>query len=1576
MKSTINVPERLSGGHLSLGLSLILAVLLIAVFSAVFLVQAQPITGVQAVQQTVAAPDAGQQLGFWAFPDDKIDDTFVDNKPIPADKSSANSQPEMIMHSGDIDHNGKSGQDYTDATGEHFKDGQAAAWNDIASPGSAELIIDLDSTSWMDLAFRFDYQSDQSTGYELEYRTASNAAWTPIGRQKMTADGSSSWHLSQVNLAAIDDIEDQSNLQLRLSQFDLNGAANEFKFDNFEFTGSNIPEAGAPTIEVSGTTTSYLNMVLPQGNNQISATKDDPTDPARTSGIDFQIIDPDADPLDVTVFSDNEDVVPNDDTHLNLSNQGGGVWNLKITPNENNGIGFANIDVTADDGGHSTTYTIKYASSAAADNPDHDPSLAHFHTGLSDASSAIAIDENYMFVANDELILGKDNIYLFDRNHSGYHYYAFDAAAAVNPGGNEMDLEASTFTSSDNTIYWLTSMSNNKDGKCKPDRNRLFATTIVDSGIDASLDYVGRYDHLREDLINWDIAGKHGKTKNYFGLYDSAYCAEAGGIPPKSADKNGFNIEGLALAPSSETKGLLGFRAPITPPGDRQMALVVTLNNMTAILDENGNLPVGSADFGEWIELDLGGRGIRSIERNENDEYLISAGPATETSAWAGPKPFALYTWSGSAADDPVLLDVDLSQINTPGSWESIVEVPTPLNSAPVQLLVDNGTTNWYGDSTESKLWSPNWQKFRSEWVTLSGGSPAPNSIMVTNNNDSGAGSLPQAIDDIAQGGTIKFAPNLNGETIFLNDTLAIEKNMTIDGMDAPRLSISGVDNVQVFYIAGNVTATLSNLTIRDGRSGSSGGGIENDGFLTILNSTITNNRADWGGGIVNLGTMLIKNSTISGNEAIGTDEGSGGGAIDQYGQEAELTILFSTISGNSSPDNGRGGIWLEFGELNISDSVVAGNNDTNCTIEDDGIFNVSGENLDDDGSCDSFTESNVSDPGLGPLAPNGGPTETHALLPGSPAIDKIGDCSGTDKDQRGFARPQGSGCDIGAFELKSENNNTAPEAFDQTISTPKNTLKSITLSAGDLDQDPLTFEIVSQPDHGTLLGSPPTVRYDPDAGYTGPDSFQFKANDGLADSNTATVSISVLESSNGSSTVYLPMITIPQPPIIAQGSNWRYLDNGTDQGSSWRSVAFNDNSWKSGKAQLGYGDGDEATVVTYGSNNQEKYITTYFRQSFNVSNPASYSALYLRLLRDDGAIVYLNNQEVVRSNMPGGSVNYKTLASTAVANAGETTWHNFIIDPSNLISGKNVLAVEIHQIRANSSDISFDLALTGAAGSTTTSSTRFAAIGDYGRNDLAGTEGHVADLVDSWDPDFVITMGDNSYGNNKIDDNIGKYYAQYIGSYSGSYGPGSATNRFFPAIGNHDYTDGAGINAYLAYFTLPPGPGGGERYYDFIRGPVHFFVLDSNPATIAVGDGTKPDSVQGQWLEDALGKSNQPWNIVYFHYAPYSSSDHGSENNSQTMRWPFEAWGASAVLTGHDHIYERFQIGGIPYFVNGIGVLPSRKCDVYNVVPKSEFCHDQEEGAMLIEADQCQMSFKFYTWDNQLKDSKTINQC
>ncbi len=221
-----------------------------------------------------------------------------------------------------------------------------------------------------------------------------------------------------------------------------------------------------------------------------------------------------------------------------------------------------------------------------------------------------------------------------------------------------------------------------------------------------------------------------------------------------------------------------------------------------------------------------------------------------------------------------------------------------------------------------------------------------------------------------------------------------------------------------------------------------------------------------------------------------------------------------------------------------------------------------------------------------------------------------------------------------------------------------------------------------------------------------------------------------------------------------------------------------------------------------------------------------------------------------------------------------------------------------------------------------------FAVIGDYGINNE--NERDVSQLVASWDPSFIITTGDNYYwtagqggtGTNVYDVTVGAYYGRWLKDISttGSrlpVGP-AKVNAFFPSMGNHEYTS-TSPNVYTTYFTLP-GAGfsnssGNERYYDYVQGPVHFFVLNSNSKE---PDGSDPVSPQAQWLQRQLAASTSAWNIVYFHHAPYTSDTFHS--SKARMRWPFAAWGADVVISGHDHNYERIMRDGIVYFVNGLG--------------------------------------------------------
>jgi hypothetical protein len=279
---------------------------------------------------------------------------------------------------------------------------------------------------------------------------------------------------------------------------------------------------------------------------------------------------------------------------------------------------------------------------------------------FSDASGAVAMGDTLMFVNdNEDEILG-----LYSRHPSAScktAIYSFNARPSLGATGSDLsaDLEAAVKRGdpSGTRIYWLGSMSNSKSGGLKPSRNRIFATQVVGNGSGSppySLTYVGRYDHLRDDILAWDQNNLHGLGANYFGLVASA----ADGVAAQRID--GFNAEGITITPGGAT-AYIAFRAPLvngagptTSTSPRTHALIIPLLNMPSLVDGNPVPGPGAAHFGAPILLSLGGRGVRSIDCTRPGEYLITAGPYDAVSnPPVAPADFALYSWSGNPFDPP-----------------------------------------------------------------------------------------------------------------------------------------------------------------------------------------------------------------------------------------------------------------------------------------------------------------------------------------------------------------------------------------------------------------------------------------------------------------------------------------------------------------------------------------------------------------------------------------------------------------------------------------------------------------------------------------------------------------------------------------------------------------------------------------------------------------------------------------------------------------------------------------------------------------------------------------------------------
>jgi CSLREA domain-containing protein len=357
-------------------------------------------------------------------------------------------------------------------------------------------------------------------------------------------------------------------------------------------------------------------------------------------------------------------------------------------------------------------------------------------------------------------------------------------------------------------------------------------------------------------------------------------------------------------------------------------------------------------------------------------------------------------------------------------------------------------------------------------------------STVVDNLTDNGTGSLRFVIAGACGGSTITFAAAVRGTINLTSGELVLNKNLIINGPGANLLTVQrsnapGTSNFRVFHITGNFRDTISGLTISNGAgpadaSGNRGGGILNSGgTLTLSNDTVSLNSAIGGngGGIYSSGTLNVSGSTISGNKIDSSTPGSGGGIFNFGGT---ITVTNSTISGNSAVSSGGttdhgGGIYSNTGTVTIVSSTITANNadngggilgengatfgaastiiarntspngpDSNGSLRLDG-YTLLGNNAQttlfgQDDTDQIGTPAAPIDPLLGPLQDNGGPTLTHALQPGSPALDK-GSARATSTaparttDQRGLSRPSdnpgianqvfGDGSDIGAFELQ-----------------------------------------------------------------------------------------------------------------------------------------------------------------------------------------------------------------------------------------------------------------------------------------------------------------------------------------------------------------------------------------------------------------------------------------------------------------------------------------------------------------------------------------------------------------------------
>lgn len=1001
-----------------------------------------------------AAVPADELLALWHF--NQGIDSITSGSDFHANADFVPGRPYIEMRFADIDTNGSDGTDYTDVRGifhDSPENNDAIRWDDIDDSGFGELWISLSTIGYKDLKLRFDVRhrdnvNSASNSLYVEYRLGASGTWNYFAAVTLIDDDS--YHPRSVNFSALAAIDDQETVSFRIRPPSGSPINKDVYFDNIEITGERIPNALVqPAIVASVSATTSRLDVETDLVSQVATTVGDPTDPLATEGIVLTIVDLQGDFLTYSFHTSNSTVVPL--ANIDLGPPNGAIRNLFI---EAAAVGYATVTLTArDPSGNETSYYVDVAATAASSTPGE----SRFHVFQADASTAVQAGPDHMIVADDE----NQTLRLYERKASGTRIKAWNLGGALGLASfQEADLEASYRAATGPLAFWMGSHGNQSDGDAAPEREVIFSIEIFNSGENSSVFYQNRYTGLKDDLLDWDNTNGHGLGAAALGLAASATV----GFSPESP--TGFNIEGLAAMAGTSGGAYVGFRAPLTPASGRTKALLVPVTNFESLATTG----TGPASFGAPIELDLGGRGIRSISRVDSGDYLILAGPPGNTGS------FELFLWDGNVAHDPVLLPTDLNSraLDADASPEALVGLPASFDAcSSVQVLLDGGDLDLYGDTYRAKRHPKrNLRQFRSDFIEIPSQS---DTFSVTDTGSAGPGTLRHAIlcaNDKPGQQTIQFDLGPGNHTISLFSEIPITDDLAIAGDPSLAVTISGTNSNRIFTVENRSVVEFSYLRLIDGFSEDDGGAVLiSSGDVSFTRCEFSGHTADSRGGAIYMENAIvsIRNTTFT-----GCTSGANGGALNAN-QNTTLALLQSTLSGNASGHHGGGlfalqsdvrilnstlvrntadlrdggfeggGIRCAIGgttTIHVGNSVIAENTDAssfgNIHPDVSGDFLSLGHNfigiadgstgLDEEGNNDRAGDgSSPLDPHLSNLQLNGGTMLSHKPLFNSPLIEGASESLFGDpawrgippaNDQRGNKRIQNAHPDIGAIEF------------------------------------------------------------------------------------------------------------------------------------------------------------------------------------------------------------------------------------------------------------------------------------------------------------------------------------------------------------------------------------------------------------------------------------------------------------------------------------------------------------------------------------------------------------------------------
>lgn len=617
-------------------------------------------------------------IAIWTFDQDR---NYESGKQLDAEFNRQQEPATLTMLEGDIDSGARSGIAYTDNTcGVTFDPSFSVRWDKVEGNNSedaaddAQLRLTFSTIDWEDLALRFFYKSEQVESFDISYHLG-DEDWKHIV-DDVQIDDDDEWRNIEVGLQDIDDIENREKVVFLIHDMIGQFTEGNLFLDNVAILGQRIssPIDCPPVLQA-------MNPV-----NDISILLNSDTIPTfmGDDGFQFLVTDDKTSFEDMTIVALTSDPNVVNQLGLTVVNSDNGIFQLEIgSPHGYTGVANITLRVT-DTTGNSVEQVIQYGVSAV-------DGTSVYHQGMASATAGIAIDDNYMVVANND----NQIINVYSRNQTGQPVASLDVTTALDlrdhlGDGTILTVDIEAGTRLGNRQYWIGSHSNDNRGDSRFNRNRLFATEIQGQGDNIELTFVGYTAQLFDHLVAWD-GGTYGFRATL-----------TGDIPPNRS--NGFNIEGLAIAPDGQT-AYIGLRTPIV--GQSKSLLVPILNFETWF--GNGN-PTDSPQFGDAIELDLGGLGMRGIECNTNG-CLIIAGAINEEDT------YTLYSWSGNAGDAPVLRSVDLTDLQP----QSIVlSLNQSLSSgSTIQMINNDRETDWYHTGGNTTNLSPSLRFFRTIMIPL-----------------------------------------------------------------------------------------------------------------------------------------------------------------------------------------------------------------------------------------------------------------------------------------------------------------------------------------------------------------------------------------------------------------------------------------------------------------------------------------------------------------------------------------------------------------------------------------------------------------------------------------------------------------------------------------------------------------------------------------------------------------------------------------------------------------------------------------------------------------------------------------